>query len=189
MSDVTGARFVWAVADDLVLIPRTAAIADAYHALVAANHARLAQWSPSPQEPTLEATRAALDRAGHGWLDGTRLPLAIGVPADGGHRLVGTINLTIDAFARSAEAGFWIDAAAEGRGYVTRALTAVLMHAFHDLNLHRVEMRTLTTNDRSRRLAERLGFTLEGVLHEAAPFPDGPRNVALYALLAQQFSG
>ncbi len=45
-------------------------------------------------------------------------------------------------------------------------------------------MRTLTTNDRSRRLAERLGFTLEGVLRAAAPFPDGHRDVALYALLS-----
>lgn len=188
MPTITTARFVWATGDGTVLIPRTPEIADAFHALLTANHARLARWSPGLQEPTPEATRGSLERAGRAWLDGTRLPLAIGVPADNGHRLVGVVNLTIDAAAETGEVGFWIDAAAEGRGLVTRALTAVLAHAFGEIGLHRVEMRTLTTNDRSRRLAERLGFTLEGVLREAARFPDGRRDVACYALLAEEFT-
>ncbi len=51
-------------------------VADAYHAVVAANHECLALCSPGSQEPTLEATRAALERAGQGRLDCTRRPLA-----------------------------------------------------------------------------------------------------------------
>ncbi|GAA1655178.1 hypothetical protein J3R03_003507 [Actinoplanes couchii] len=39
------------------------------------------------------------------------------------------------------------------------------------------------TDDRSRRLAERFAFTLEGVLRGAVRFPDGPRDVAVYAEL------
>ncbi|MDI6100426.1 GNAT family protein [Actinoplanes sp. NEAU-A12] len=185
----TTTRFVWPIGDDAVLIPRTPAITTAYHALLAANHARLAVWSPASEKPTPETTRAALERSGSAWLDGTRLPLAIGVRTDSGHRLVGAMNLTIDKAEGSAEVGFWIDAAAEGRGLVTRALHAVLGHGFGDLGLHRVEMRTLTTNDRSRRLAERLGFTLEGVLRRAIRFPDGYRDVAVYAVLADEFAG
>jgi ribosomal-protein-serine acetyltransferase len=184
----TTTRFVWPIEDGIVLIPRTPAIAAAYHTLVVANHARLAVWSPGAEEPTPETTRTALERSGQAWLDGSRLPLAIGVPADSGHRLVGAMNLAIDRSAGSAEAGFWIDAATEGQGLVTRALNAVLGHAFGDLGLHRVEMRTLTTNDRSRRLAERLGFTLEGVLRGAVQFPDGHRDVAVYAVLAEEFA-
>jgi ribosomal-protein-serine acetyltransferase len=187
MSTVVAVRFVWALGDGVVLIPRTPAIADAYHALLVANHERLARWSPGVRESTLETTRASLERAGRAWLDGGRLPLAIGVAVENGHRLVGATNLTIDVSAGSAEVGFWIEAAAEGRGLVTRSLTAVLGHAFDDLGLRRVEMRTLTGNERSRRLADRLGFTLEGVLREAVPFPDGRRDAAVYALLAHEF--
>lgn len=184
----TTTRFIWPIGDGVVLIPRTPAIATAYHALLAANHDRLAVWSPGSEAPTAETTRTALERSGRAWLEGTRLPLAIGVPADNGHRLVGAMNLAIDSSARGAEVGFWIDAAAEGQGLVTRALKAVLGHAFDDLGLHRVEMRTLTTNDRSRRLAERLGFALEGVLRGAVRFPDGQRDVALYAVLADEYA-
>ena len=98
------------------------------------------------------------------------------------------MNLAIEAAAGSAEVGFWIDAAVEGHGVVSRALNAVLGHAFGDLDLHRVEMRTLTTNDRSHRVAERFGFTREGVLRGAVRFPDGHRDVAVYALLAEDFT-
>lgn len=189
MPTVTTARFVWPIGDGIVLIPRSPVIADAYHELLVANHARLARWSPGSPEPTPEATRASLERAGRAWFDGTRLPLVIGTPAGNGHSLVGALNLTIDAPYGSSELGFWVDAAAEGRGLMTRSVTAVLGHAFGELGLHRVEMRTLTTNDRSRRLAERLGFSLEGVLREAAPFPDGRRDAAVYALLAREFPG
>jgi ribosomal-protein-serine acetyltransferase len=185
---ITNTRFTWPIGDGIVLIPRTPEIAVPYHALLAANHARLAVWSPGIKEPTLEATRTALERSGNAWLAGTRLPLAIGVRADNGHRLVGAMNLAIETSAGSAEIGFWIDAAAEGQGVVSRALNAVLGHAFGDLGLHRVEMRTLTTNDRSHRLAERFGFSLEGVLRRAVRFPNGHRDVAVYALLADEFT-
>jgi ribosomal-protein-serine acetyltransferase len=89
------------------------------------------------------------------------------------------LNLAVETSVGSAEIGFWIDAAAEGQGVVSRALNAVLGHAFGDLGLHRVEMRTLTTNDRSHRLAERFGFSLEGVLRRAVRFPNGHRDVAV----------
>ncbi|MEU8663705.1 GNAT family N-acetyltransferase [Actinoplanes philippinensis] len=181
---ITDARFVWPIGDDTVLIPRTPAITEPYHELLVANHERLAASSPGVTEPTPESTRATLERSGQAWLAGTRLPLAIGVRAGTGHRLVGAVSLSVD----SAEVGFWIAADAEGRGHVSRALHAVLEHAFNDLGLHRIEMRTLTTNARSRRMAERFGFTLEGVLREAARFPDGHRDVALYALLADEFA-
>ncbi|SDS84801.1 GNAT family N-acetyltransferase [Actinoplanes derwentensis] len=185
---ITNTRFIWPIGDGIVLIPRTPAITVPYHALLATNHSRLAVWSPGIKEPTVEATRTALETSGNAWLAGTRLPLAVGVRADKGHRLVGAMNLAIEPSAGSAEVGFWIDAAAEGQGVVSRALHAVLGHAFADLGLHRVEMRTLTTNDRSHRLADRFAFTLEGVLRGAVRFPDGHRDVAVYALLAEEFA-
>jgi ribosomal-protein-serine acetyltransferase len=36
-------------------------------------------------------------------------------------------------------------------------------------------------------VAERLGFTLEGVLRECAAFPDGRRDLAVYGLLAREW--
>ena len=188
MSTVTAALFTYPLGDDAALIPRTVAIAEAYQALLEVNYERLARWFPGfDKPPTLEGTRAALERSSQAWLEGSQLPLAIAVKAEDGWRLVGAVNLLIDGPARSGEVGYWLDAGFEGRGLVTRAVTAVLDQAFGPLGLHRVELRTNPTNKRSRSVAQRLGFTQEGVLREAAAFPDERRDDVVYGLLAREW--
>jgi ribosomal-protein-serine acetyltransferase len=189
MSTVTAAMFTHRLAEDAALLPRTTAIADAYQALMEANYERLADWFPGRFDvpPTLGSTRAELERSGRAWRDGSQLPLVIAVKSGSSWRLVGWVNLLIDSSARSAEVGYWLDAGSEGRGLVTRAVTAVLDEAFGPLGLHRVELQTTADNRRSRSVAQRLGFTEEGVLREAAVFPGGPRDVVVYGLLASEW--
>jgi ribosomal-protein-serine acetyltransferase len=189
VSTVTNALFTWPLGDDVVLIPRTVAITEAHFALVKANYERLGHWFPDAYQepPTLEESRASMERAGQGWLDGWVLPMFLAVKADGGWQLVGWVNLEIDAPARSAEVGYWLDAGFVGRGLVTRAVAAVLDHAFGPLGLDRVGLRTVIDNTRSRNVAERLGFTQEGVLREYAAFPDERRDLVVYGLLAREW--
>jgi ribosomal-protein-serine acetyltransferase len=189
LSTVTAALFTWPLGDDAALIPRTVAIAEAYQALLEVNYERLAHWFPGAfdQPPTPEGTHADLERSGQAWLEGSQLPLAITVKAEDGWHLAGWVNLLIDSPARSAEVGYWLDADFEGRGLVTRAVTAVLDHSFGTLHLHRVELRTNPTNNRSRSVAQRLGFTQEGILREAAAFPDERRDDVVYGLLAREW--
>jgi ribosomal-protein-serine acetyltransferase len=181
--------FTWPLGDDAALIPRTVAIEEAYQALLEVNYERLAHWFSGAfeQPPTMEGTHADLARDSHAWLEGSQLPLAITVKAEDGWRLVGWVNLLIERPARRAEVGYWLDAGFEGQGLVTRAVTAVLDHAFGTLGLHRVKLQTITNNKRSRSVAQRLGFTQEGVLREAAVFPDERRDVVVYGLLAREW--
>lgn len=188
MSTTATALFFRPLGEDAALIPRTVAIAEAFHELSVANHDRLAPWFPGLGDPpTLEETRAELVERGHAWTDGDQLPLAIGLKADDGWRLVGATNLLIRPRARAAEVGYWLDAAFEGRGLVTRAVTAVLDLAFGELGLERIELRALGTNERSRSVAERLGFTLEGTIREAARVDDGRCDVVIYGLLKREW--
>lgn len=189
MSTVTAALFTYPLGDDAALIPRTPALAEAHFALVEANYKRLARWFPDAfqQPPTLDGVRANLARAGQAWLDGSQLPLSIAVRAEDGWRLVGWANLIVDGPARSGEVGYWLDADFEGRGLVTRTVSAVLDHAFGPLGLQRVGLQTTTDNTRSRKVAERLGFTQEGVLREFAAFPNERRDLVVYSLLAREW--
>lgn len=83
MSTATGALFTWPLGDDAALIPRTVAIAEACQALLEANYERLALWFPQAfdEPPTLDGTRADLERAGRAWLEGSQLPLVIALKA------------------------------------------------------------------------------------------------------------
>lgn len=196
MATVTTAMFTFPLGDDAVLLPRTAAIAEAYQELLVANFDRLLGWLPGMGElPSLEQTRAELALRGQAWLDGSQLPLAIAVRADsdlpevGGWRLVGEVNLLIDTRIRAAEVGYWLDADFEGRGLATRAVTAALDWAFGPLGLRRIKLFAIAGNERSLALAQRLGFTREGVFRAAAVVSGVEHDVVGYGLLASEFSG
>ena len=66
----------------------------------------------------------------------------------------------------SAEINYWIDAAHAGKGLATKALEAMLDHAFADiprgLGLHMVRAQICLDNPASVRVAEKLGFTNSG---------------------------
>jgi len=182
------AMFTFPLGADAALLPRTAALTEAYHELLAANQERLARWEPWATQPlTPDGTRSFLEASGHAWLAGTEFPVAIAVPAGDRWQLAGSAGLRISAYSQSAEGGYWIDAAFEGRGLVTRAMTALLDQAFGPLGLARVTLHTEVANQRSRALAARLGFTEEGVHRQAISFPGGRRDEVAYGLLAAEW--
>lgn len=63
---------------------------------------------------------------------------------------------------QSANVGYWIDESYAGQGFMPEAVALVLRYAFEDLALHRVEAAIVPRNDRSRRVAEKLGLREEG---------------------------
>ena len=55
------------------------------------------------------------------------------------------------------------------------------------LRLDKATLHTEVANDRSRALAQRLGFVEEGVLRAAIAFPNERRDDLAYALLASEW--
>ena len=73
---------------------------------------------------------------------------------------------------------------ATGQGYASEGVNALVDWAFAGLTAQRVELITDEANTASRRVAERCGFALEGVLRHAQRAPDGSlRNTCVYARL------
>ncbi len=150
---------------ELVLRTLESADAPALFRLIDADRARLGRWLPWVEETRTEedTVRFIADAADE---RRRRRSLVVGILVDG--TLAGTLGLHyLDWFDRSAELGYWIAAPLEGRGYVTRAARCMLEVAFGTAGLHRVVIRCAIDNARSRRVAERLGFRVEGLLREA----------------------
>lgn len=100
-------------------------------------------------------------------------------------RIAGCVGLHgIDRSHLTATIGYWIGGELEGRGLVTKAVRAVVEHAFRDLGLHRVEIRCAVGNARSRAIPERLGFRQEGILREAERANGRHLDIAVYSRLA-----
>ncbi|MFA5787235.1 MAG: GNAT family protein [Actinomycetota bacterium] len=80
--------------------------------------------------------------------------------------VVGHVGADVRTIHRAAEVGYWLDAAHQGRGIMTRAVEALLTHLFDEKGIHRTEIRAAPENRRSRAMAERFGFRMEGVLRQ-----------------------
>jgi len=82
------------------------------------------------------------------------------------------------------EIGYWCRTSMVGKGYVGEAVAAITRFAFEKLSAARVEIRTDSQNARSFRVAERLGFRLEGIMRRDARTPQGTlRDTRLYSMV------
>lgn len=174
------ARFMIDLGSGDALVLREAWTVPMLHALIEKNLDRLREWEPWAQgEQTESGLEAFTIHELHQWVEGRSLPAAI--LHDG--QVVGSVGARIDPYAGTADVGYWIDIDAEGRGLVTRATAALIEHLHADLGIRRVEIRAATNNTRSRSVAERLGFALEGTLRAAQVVGDRTNDIALYALI------
>ena len=97
--------------------------------------------------------------------------------------LVGACGLhRIDWTVRRFEIGYWRRAGLPGHGIATEAARALNRMAFDRLDARRVEIRMDEVNLPSRKVAERAGFTFEGLLRRDTLTVAGePRDTRVYA--------
>jgi len=82
-------------------------------------------------------------------------------------RVLGSVGVRFSEDGDVGELGYWVRADARGRGYTTRAVVLVSRWAFARDGVERLQLRADVENAGSRRVAEKAGFTLEGVLRSA----------------------
>jgi RimJ/RimL family protein N-acetyltransferase len=113
--------------------------------------------------------------------DRAELSLAV-VEASDAAELLGAIGLRLPV-PGVGELGYWLAAPARGRGVATRALRLLCGWAFERLLLARLQLHTLPGNEASERVAERAGFTREGVLRSFAEMKGKRVDITMFSLL------
>ena len=123
------------------------------------------RWTSVPAPYTLaDAEEFVGELVPRGWADGTSWTFAL--EAEG--RFAGSVDLRDQGAAR-ADLGFGAHPWARGTGYVERGLRLLLEWGFADRGLRTVSWRAFHGNWASRRLAWRLGFTIEGTIRQWSP--------------------
>jgi RimJ/RimL family protein N-acetyltransferase len=79
--------------------------------------------------------------------------------------------------------GYWIAKEARGRGIATRSTTLLSRWALTEGGVQRLELTTHPENLASQRVAEKAGFTREGVLRAHSSFREGRRDSVIFSLL------
>jgi ribosomal-protein-serine acetyltransferase len=89
--------------------------------------------------------------------------------------------------SHKVEIGYWLGASFQGNGLITRSCRILIDHAFRNLSVNRVEIKSGTENLKSRKIPERLGFTHEGVARQAKWLHGRYIDLAVYSLLAKEW--
>ena len=115
---------------------------------------------PEPPPPDFAETWLRLYEQGR--RDGIREGFAL--VGDDGDFLGLALVPRIESEARTAELGYVVAPSARGRGVATTALRLLTEWAFAELGALRLELQIAVANGASKRVAERNGYRLEGVL-------------------------
>ena len=83
----------------------------------------------------------------------------------------------------SLETGYWIRTSRSGEGLMTEAINAITQYAFKQLKAKRIAITCDTDTTRSKKIAERLNYTLEGVLksHRRKPISHELSDTLIFA--------
>ena len=105
-----------------------------------------------------------------------------------GDEIVGNVGFKpVDWESLVSELGYWLAPGEQGRGTMTRAVRAMLDHAFGVWGLGRVEVYCAVQNARSRAIPERLGFIHEGTHRRAERVAGRVHDLAVYGLLREEW--
>jgi ribosomal-protein-serine acetyltransferase len=107
------------------------------------------------------------------------------------NKLVGLVGhqQPVDWVNRLGWMVFWLDSAAQGKGFATMAAQQLLDYSFNTLGLNKVEIRCTTDNERAKKMAHRLGFQEECVFRSGQWLNGKFYDVQVHGLLASEYQG
>lgn len=88
---------------------------------------------------------------------------------------------------RVGEIGYWIRSDLTGEGIGTEVTARTIQVGFEELNYHKIVLRIAAGNERSDRIAKRLGFTLEGTLRDEVKVGTTWINHTSWSLLEEEW--
>ncbi len=102
--------------------------------------------------------------------------------------VLGSITLwNLDLKSKRSEMGYELKKPAWGKGYATESGASVLDCGFRRIGLNRIEACPFDDNPASKKMLERLGFTLEGKLRERVLFKGKFKDQLYYSILMREW--
>lgn len=101
------------------------------------------------------------------------------------HRAVGSIGVFCgsDVLEKSGELGYWLAQPYWGQGIMTNAVRQICSTAFQKFDIIRIFAEPFAHNQGSRRVLEKAGFSLEGIMRNGIYKNGQVHDYCMYALL------
>ena len=100
---------------------------------------------------------------------------------------MGSIALArgVDVYQKNAELGYWLGREFHGKGVMTQAVREICRMGFAQWDIGRIYAEPYAGNAGSRRVLEKAGFQLEGVLRRSVYKLGETQDSCMYSLLRE----
>lgn len=144
---------------------------------MACDDPEIARWTTVPSPYRRSDAEAFVTLTQDAWAAGMAACFAVVDAVDG--TLLGSIDLRLPPGGVTGVIGYWVVAAARGRGVATRALDLLAAWAHGPVGLEATVLEVFEGNDASIRVAEKAGYRRVGSV--AATTGDEPRPAVLFS--------
>lgn len=100
--------------------------------------------------------------------------------------IIGEFDIYRIVQGRLAEIGYILLSQHWGKGYMTEIMSAMIPYAFDKMGLEILRLTIMKSNQRSRHLAEKMGFSLDAQLDDA-DYGGRIENICIYSLRRQNY--
>ncbi len=97
--------------------------------------------------------------------------------------IVGLIGYNlIDQSLQKVEIGYWLSSRYQGNGIITRSCNFLIDNAFQNMQMDTVQISVAKNNRPSRKVCERLGLVLEGIISNSGKVNNQIHDHAIYSI-------
>lgn len=140
-------------------------------------------WSPHINK---EATLGYIEFLQKRYLRGLYADWAVELKEN--HKMIGTCGYAnISTSTKSCEIGYVLSPHFRGKGYMSEAVEAILGLSFETLGLEKANLRIISQNEPSIRLAKRLGFRLEETILAEMEIKGVKRDIAHFTITKDEY--
>jgi ribosomal-protein-serine acetyltransferase len=100
--------------------------------------------------------------------------------------LIGTKDT--DVGNKKTEIGYWLSENHQHSGIMTNSCKVLINYLFDELSINRIQLKAAAENYKSRNIAERLGFTQEGIEKEGELHKRGFVDLIVFGLLKKDWT-
>ncbi len=90
------------------------------------------------------------------------------------HAFAGLIGFkNTDKLNKKTEIGYWLSGRFQKKGIITESVKSLMAFAFYELDINRIQIKCAVGNISSKKIPQKLGFTLEGTERDGELLSDG----------------
>lgn len=159
---------------------------DAPSIAIAGDDSETQKWLPLPTPYTIDDARYFIDKIAIATqLAGTGIVFAI----EKDNEFVGCIDIKRAEWLNGdCEIGYWTMPEHRGRGFMSQALDILSRWVLLEQGFARVEVRVAVENLSSQRVAEKAGFTREGIARQAGRVHGGRVDLIIFSRVISDLS-